>query len=102
MKTYGVSGLNFAKEQITEFFINNLNSISASIKSIITQVRRNSDNIDKINVNLVNVTIQAWSTTDRPTNTGNDVTIGVNTTTGKINYTTDGGSTWFNYDGTAA
>lgn len=95
MKEYTPAGMSTPSERIREFIINNFNGISSSIKSILTQVRINKNDIE-------NITIQAWPTTNRPKSTPESISVGINTTTGSINYTTDSGKNWKNYDGTAA
>ena len=102
MKIFNIVNIDYGSDRLKEFCINNFNAISASIKSIVSQVRVNKGNITKTNVDLSNIKVQAWTTATRPTKTPNIVTIGINTTTGNINYTTDSGATWKNYDGTAA
>jgi hypothetical protein len=95
MREYIPVGLHVGSDNVKEFVINNLNAISASIKSILTQVRSNKDSIG-------DAEIRAWTTAQRPKSTKNTVVIGVNLTTGNLNYTTDSGKNWKNYDGTAA
>lgn len=102
MRIFNIVNIDYGSERLREFCINNFNAVSSSIKSIVSQVRVNKDNISKTNVDLNSIRVEAWTTANRPTNTVNAVTIGINTTTGNINYTTDSGTTWKNYDGTAA
>jgi hypothetical protein len=97
MKEYNPVSLDLGS--IKTLVIENLNVISTSIKTVVTQVRSNDK---KTTQAIEDASIQAWTTTNRPTSTNNLNVIGINTTTGNLNYTTDGGATWKNYDGTAA
>jgi len=99
MREYNPVSVDMPQDRLRDFIINNLNAISASIKSILTQVRVNKKGVDNA---IQASTIQAWTTANRPTQTTNLNVIGINTTTGNLNYTTDNGATWKNYDGTAA
>ena len=98
--TPSISGIK--TESIIRFLIDNLNNVSASINSILTQVRSNSNFSSDNAKSITNASIGAWTTANRPTSTVNTNVIGINTTTGNLNYTTDNGATWSNYDGTAA
>jgi hypothetical protein len=102
MREYKPTVQNASSDNMFRIVVENFNAISSSIKSILTQARINKDSISANGVRIDNVTLQAWTTANRPTNTPNLVTMGINTTTGNINYTTDGGANWKNYDGTAA
>jgi hypothetical protein len=98
MKIFNITNIHFGTDRIKEFCINNFNSIGSSIKSIVTEVRSNST---KISVLESKVT-ESWETTERPDVTDSEITIGINTTTNKLNHSIDGGSTWYNADGTVA
>ena len=102
MRIYNPTKLNFGTERIFEMCVDNFNAISASIKSIVAQVRGNRDNLASLTITVSNGTVEAWATVDRPVTTPNAVTIGINTTTNKLNLTYDGGTTWYNADGSAA
>lgn len=52
MRIYNIVNLDFGKDRLKEFCINNFNSLSASIKSIIAQVRVNVKNIKANNEGL--------------------------------------------------
>jgi hypothetical protein len=101
MKQYNVSGLNFI-EQMERFVVNNLTAISQSISGIITQIRSNRASIDENAISIVNNTVQEWTTALRPTILPTQIAVGINTTTNKLNHTRDGGTTWYNADGTVA
>ena len=45
MRIYNIVNIDFGTDRLKEFCVNNFNSISASIKSIISQVRINKENI---------------------------------------------------------
>jgi len=97
MKRYIPTNLGFGKDNITSI-VNNLQLISASILDIISVVARDRDRVKA----LESQEIITFTTTGRPTSTEKTVVFGVNTTTNKINYTIDGGATWYNADGTGA
>ncbi|MDM8548289.1 hypothetical protein QUF61_17495 [Candidatus Venteria ishoeyi] len=48
MRTYDAMNIGYAEGQSRGFFATNLNAISASIKSIISQVRVNGTSIDDL------------------------------------------------------
>jgi len=102
MREYNPVSVEMPQDRLKEFIVNNLNAVSAAIKSILTQARLNRTNIATNTESIANASLQAWTTANRPTQTNNLNVIGINTTTGFLNYTTDGGATWKNYDGTAA
>jgi hypothetical protein len=52
MRIFNIVNLDFGSDRLKEFCVNNLNSISASIKSIISQVRVNIKNIKLISEGL--------------------------------------------------
>jgi len=102
VREYNPVSVDMPQDRLKEFIVNNLNAISASIKSILTQARINRTNIATNTESIANASLEAWTTANRPVQTNNLNVIGINTTTGNLNYTTDGGATWKNYDGTAA
>lgn len=102
MRVYNASDIAYSEGKERGFIITNLNSISASIKSIITEVRLNRTNSSTNATNIQNNAVQEWTTALRPTTSPTKIVIGINTTTNKLNHTRDGGATWYNADGTAA
>lgn len=82
MRVFNILNIDYGKERLKEFCINNYNAVSASIKSIISVVRANSDKLatisdgeyDPLVVNNVNATtittyVCGWS------RSGNSVTV---------------------------
>ena len=96
MKIYNVTDRNRIGD-IALFAERNLESVSGSILSIINRVNNLARSLA-----TKNDKIEAWATTDRPTVTKERITLGINLTTNKTNHTVDGGTTWYNADGTAA
>ena len=101
MRIYRPVDVALASKHTTSFIINNLNAISSSILSIISAVRVNNGRIDQTNSVLEERALGSWITADRPTSTPTEVVMGINTTTNKIEHTVDGGTTWYNADGSA-
>jgi len=101
MKEYKVADLQFISD-LTNFSVRNLTSISQSIRTLITAITRNRNDVATNTTNIADMAINAWSTVDRPTSVSLDNYIGINTTTNKLNHTIDGGTTWYNADGTLA
>jgi len=101
VKQYNVSWLNFI-DQIQDFTFSNLTSLSQSISSLITQIRVNKASIATNVTDIQNGKIQEWTTALRPSTSPTLIVVGINTTTNKLNHTRDGGTTWYNADGTAA
>ena len=101
MRIYKPIDVALSSKSTTTFIINNLNAISSSILSIISAVKVCRGVGDYNTQSISDNRIGSWATSDRPTKTVNDVTMGVNTTTNKIEHTVDGGTTWYNADGSA-
>ena len=101
MKEYKVSSLNFISN-LQDFCERNFISISQSITTIITAINVNRSRIGTNTLYIENTRLNAWTTTNRPAILPVSNYIGINTTTNKLNHTIDGGTTWYNADGTAA
>ena len=97
MKKYIPINLGFDKGDVLSL-VNNFKAISTSILDIISKVNSNEKRV----VVIENKTIATFTTALRPTKTETTVFWGINTTTNKINHTRDGGTTWYNADGTGA
>jgi len=101
MRRYSVTDLPRIKD-IQNFARRNLESVSVSVADIISVVTQLRSRVASAEASISNDAIRAYTTTLRPTSTANLNTIIINTTTNKLNHTIDGGTTWYNADGTAA
>ena len=97
MKKYTPINLGFKAGDVVSIK-NNLKAISSSILSVVSFYDRTDARVSSLEENVVTT----WTTATRPTKTNKTTYIGINTTTNKLEYTYDGGSTWYNADGTTA
>jgi hypothetical protein len=101
LKGYKVTDLNRIGD-LTNFVSRNFDSVAIGMAEVVNVLRQVRTGLALARTDIENDSLKAYTTTNRPTNTKNLNTLIVNTTTNKLNHTIDGGTIWYNADGTVA
>ena len=101
LRGYNVTDLQRIKD-IEAFVKRNLDNVAIGVNEAVNVLGAVRNSLVKLRTDVENDALKAYTSTTRPSSTKNTNVIIINTTTNKLNHTRDGGTTWYNADGTAA